>query len=231
MLDILKKVAVLATGGGTDCQSLIDFLAKLVNPAWEIVGIITNNPEAGVRKRAEAAGIHGYLLDFKDEKLDDALVQALDQLQPDLIVLAGWLPKIREKVLAKYEGKIINIHPGRLPETAGLYGLGVHRKVLELGLGRTAINIHYVDAEWDNGRKIATYPIDVPTLDPNNQELAVEEQLQQHVLKIEHQLLPQVVDWLMSADNVYEDEGFTTTVVVDGKKVVDKCRLTVDLAA
>jgi len=134
-------------------------------------------------------------------------------------VLAGYLKKIGAQTLAENAGKFINIHPGPLPATAGKYGVWVHKRVLELGLEQTEINIHYVDGEYDTGRTIVKYPVRVPVTAKwlMDKETATN-QLQQAVLAEEHRLLPKVVDWLLSG-NVFIDEN-GVTVKVDDEVVV-----------
>jgi folate-dependent phosphoribosylglycinamide formyltransferase PurN len=224
----MKRVVVLASGGGTDFQSIIDYHQKLSDPAWKIVGLITNNPEAGAIVRAKKADIIPMTVLAGKEELDGVLQTALTSLEPDLIVLAGWLKMIGPKVLAKYQGKIINIHPGPLPETAGSYGLGVHQKVLELGPSETAINVHFVDADYDTGLKIVTYPVPVLTVAKYLMDKkAGAEILQEHVLNYEHKLLPLVVDLLCDNDELSVTD--TVTVVRDGKEVINHSHLEIDL--
>lgn len=223
----MKKLIILASGGGTDAQSIIDYHAKLEKPSWEIAEIITNNPGAGVIARAEEAGIPHQVLPLKGVALDEALRKAFDAIEPDLVVLAGWLKMIGPKVLAKYGGQIINIHPGPLPATAGLYGLGVHKKVLELELKETAINVHFVDADYDTGQPIVTYPITVLTIASimmDHEEAA--KALQRYVLGYEHKLLPLIVDWLLSCSFMAVHTEGGVDIVINGKSVVKNSRLT-----
>ncbi|MCL1929567.1 hypothetical protein FWF93_00210 [Candidatus Saccharibacteria bacterium] len=224
----LKKVVALASGKGSSVKNLIEYNRKLRNRTWEVVAVVTNKRDAGVIEVAKQFGVECIIIEGNDSVLDDKLVKIFDDIKPDLIVLAGWLRKIGAKVLVKWEGFMINIHPGPTPETAGLYGLGVHRKVRELKLAYTAINIHFVDSGYDTGNKIVSYPIPIPAMLKVfvGTEKAAED-LAQYVLGFEHKLLPLVVDYLMRGE-VSVDNGGLTTIVCDGQEVIKQSRLVND---
>jgi len=227
----MDRVLVLASGGGSNFQSLIDYLAGLKAPNWNIIGLVTSSSSAGALDRAANAGIPSVVVETDNaEERDLKLLEAMEFFEPGLVVLAGWLKKIGPEVLGRYRDSMINIHPGPLPETAGLYGPGVHSRVLELGLTKTAVNIHYVDENYDTGRKIVTYPITVPnTVRQMDGGKEATEALQKHVLSIEHRLLPLLVNSLINTASETVIQGSTTLVLHNGQKIIDKGRLTVDL--
>lgn len=133
-----------------------------------------------------------------------ALLTELENLKPDLIVLAGYLEIIPEEIIKKYENKIMNIHPALIPSFCGngFYGMNVHKAVVEYGVKVTGATVHFVDTGTDTGPVVMQEVVAVESVD-------TPEQVQQKVLKIEHQLLPQAVKLFC------EDK-----ISVDGRKVV-----------
>ena len=190
----MLKIVVCVSGGGTNLQAIIDAIeaGKVTNT--EIMAVISNNAGAKALDRAEAHGIEGILLSPKDfesrEAFNEAFTAKMIELQPDLIVLAGFLVKIPEAMVAAFPGKIINIHPSLIPSFCGVgyYGLKVHEKALERGVKVTGATVHFVDGGMDTGPIIAQKAVYVQPGD-------TPEVLQRRVMEeAEWILLPQAID-------------------------------------
>jgi phosphoribosylglycinamide formyltransferase-1 len=154
--------------------------------------VISNNKSAYALERARKAQIPAfYLSETKlgsPERLDQALVEKFQQYQVDLVILAGYMKKIGPLVLSVYQNRVLNIHPALLPRFGGkkMYGLAVHRAVLESGAKESGVTVHLVDEIYDHGRilaqkKVPVLPGDTP------------EKLAARVLKEEHKLYPEVI--------------------------------------
>lgn len=181
------RIAVLASGGGTNLQAIIDHFASIANPAGTIVLVASNREKSGALERARAAGIATEVFDATDD--GSALLTLLDRANVDLIVLAGYLKHIPENVIREYHGRIINIHPGLLPDFGGpgMYGSRVHAAVLASGATSTGLTVHFVDDEYDHGPVIAQWRVRVKIDD-------TAELLAERVLSAEHIVYPRVVD-------------------------------------
>ncbi len=151
------RVLVCVSGGGTNLQAIIDRVADATITNTEIVGVISNNYGVYSLERAEKAGIKGEVVSPKDfpdrSSFNKAFLAKLDEYNPDLIVLAGFLVVIPPAVIEKYEGRIINIHPSLIPSFCGTgyYGLKVHKAALERGVKVSGATVHFVDAGTDTG--------------------------------------------------------------------------------
>jgi phosphoribosylglycinamide formyltransferase 1 len=178
------RVAVLASGGGTNLQALLD--ACTGSAPARVVLVLSNNPEAGALQRAEKAGVPSRVIgDPRDGRALNAL---LDEARPDLVVLAGYLKLVPSETVAAYAGRMINIHPALLPAFGGpgMYGHRVHEAVIASGARKSGASIHLVTAEYDRGPVIAQEEIPVNPGD-------TAETLAARVLAVEHRLLPAVV--------------------------------------
>ncbi len=186
----MKRIAVFASGGGTDFQSVID--ANLAENFCEISVLIASKGDIGAIERAKKHGIRAEVFskaDYPDlEELYEKLAALLNGLGVDYIVLAGWLKIIPESFIKKFEDRIINIHPSLIPAFCGggYYGLKVHRAVLEYGAKISGCTVHFVNEVPDGGAIIAQRAVDVE--DGDTPEL-----LQARILKVEHMLLPYCV--------------------------------------
>lgn len=181
------RIAVLASGGGTNLQAIIDHFASIANPAGTIVLVASNREKSGALERARSAEIATEVFDATDD--GTALLALLNNASADLVVLAGYLKHIPEKVIREYHGRIINIHPGLLPDFGGpgMYGSRVHAAVLASGATTTGLTIHFVDDEYDHGPVIAQWRVRVKIDD-------TAESLAERVLSAEHIVYPRVVD-------------------------------------
>ena len=190
----MLRVVVLVSGGGTNLQAIIDAVAAGSVSNVELVGVISNNKTVKSLERAKNAGIPAISVSPKDyenrELFKEALLAKVDELHPDLIVLAGFLVAIPEAMVAKYSNRIINIHPSLIPSFCGVgyYGLKVHEKALERGVRVTGATVHFVTEGMDEGPIIAQKAVMV-------QEDDTPEILQRRVMEeAEWLLLPQAID-------------------------------------
>lgn len=153
----MLRVLVMVSGGGTNLQAIIDAVHDGTVTNTELVGVISNNKGAYALERAKNAGIDSAVVspkDYDDRKsFNDALLEKVNSFKPDLIVLAGFLVVIPEKMIDAYENRIINIHPSLIPSFCGTgyYGLKVHEAALARGVKVTGATVHYVDKGTDTG--------------------------------------------------------------------------------
>lgn len=183
------RIAVVASGGGSNLQALIDHFAQLGEArAGDIVLVATDRPDAGALDRARRAGIPTALITSRRAPDGTALATLLEQHRIDLVVLAGYLQLVPAEVTRRYAGRVLNVHPALLPDFGGpgMYGARVHRAVLAAGARTSGPTVHFVDDVYDNGPAIARWP--VPVL-PGDDEHA----LAARVLRAEHLLYPRVV--------------------------------------
>ena len=178
----MLKVAVLVSGGGTDLQSILDACAaKEINA--EVKLVISNRKSAYGLERARLAGIRAEWI--KDE---DVILQCLEEMEIDLVVLAGYLAIVSDKLINRYENRIINIHPSLIPAFCGpgFYGLHVHEATLKRGVKVSGATVHIVSTVVDGGPIILQEAVDIS-------DLTTAEEIQARVLKLEHRILPKAV--------------------------------------
>lgn len=190
----MLRTVVLVSGGGTNLQAIIDAVAAGRITNTELVGVISNNKTVKSLERARSAGIPAVSVSPKDfenrDLFNEAFLEKVNELKPDLIVLAGFLVAIPPKMVAQYSNRIINIHPSLIPSFCGVgyYGLKVHEKALERGVKVTGATVHFVTEGMDEGPIIAQKPVLV-------EESDTPEVLQRRVMEqAEWILLPQAID-------------------------------------
>lgn len=176
------RIAVLASGGGTNLQALLDALGPEA-PA-RVARVVSDRAAAGALRRAEHAGIATAVL--RDPADPAELLEAV--AHAELVVLAGYLRLVPPPVVARFPWRMINIHPALLPAFGGpgMYGRRVHEAVLASGARVTGATVHYADEAYDRGPIIAQWPVPV-LADDDTESLAA------RVLGVEHALLPHVV--------------------------------------
>lgn len=213
----MLRVVVLVSGGGTNLQAIIDSVATGLISNTTIVGVISNNPGVKSLERAEKAGIASVCISpksYEDRQLfNEAFLQKIDEMTPDLIVLAGFLVKIPDAMVTKYSGRIINIHPSLIPSFCGVgyYGLRVHEKALERGVKITGATVHFVTEGMDEGPIIAQKAVAV-------EEGDTPELLQRRVMEqAEWVLLPQAIDDIAN-DRICIVDGKVLSRKTDGQK-------------
>ena len=190
------KIAVLVSGSGSNLQALID-----ANLSGQIVGVVSNKPEAYALQRAENAGIATAVIEHKQyphrEAFDAVMHQQLLDWNVDLVVLAGFMRILSEKFVSAWEGKMINIHPSLLPYYKGMH---THQRVLNTGDQLHGCTVHYVTAELDAGQALAQGVLKVGSHDSVNS-------LAQRVHTLEHIIYPQVVEWICTQTIQHTDQG------------------------
>lgn len=201
----MKKFCVMVSGGGSNLQTLIDAVEG-GEIRGSICGVISSRADAYALQRAEQHGIPAFTVSRAgrpQQQFDDELLAVVEQLQPDFIVLAGFLSILGKELVGHYANRIINIHPALIPSFCGkgFYGLKVHEGAIEYGVKVSGATVHFVDEGTDTGaiimqKTVEVFPEDTPEL------------LQKRVLGVEHTLLPKAVA-LMAEDRI----------VIKGRKV------------
>ena len=160
-------IVCLVSGGGTNLAAIIKAIEEKRIKNVRIKAVISNNSDAYALERAKNAGIDAKCISPKNflnrDEFNKALLDELQGLNPDLIVLAGFLVNISEDIVEAFENKIINIHPSLIPSFCGkgYYGLKVHEAALKRGVKVTGATVHFVDAGIDTGRIILQKAVDV----------------------------------------------------------------------
>ena len=179
------RIAVLASGGGTNLQAILDHFERLGDRrSGDVIVVVSDRPGAGALARARARGIAAEVVAASAD-----VDRVLDAHNIELVVLAGYLRHVPDPVVHRYAGHIVNVHPALLPAFGGpgLYGARVHDAVLAAGVAVTGVTVHFVDEEYDRGTIIAQWPVPVLTGDDG-------ETLAARVLRVEHILYPRVVN-------------------------------------
>ncbi len=185
----MKNIVVLISGSGSNLQAIIDNCnTKYINA--EITCVISNNPGAYGLERATSANINSIVINNKDYKsrscFDSELIKVLDDLNPNLIVLAGFMRILTEKLTSKFFGKIVNIHPSLLPKYPGL---NTHQEVINNKDKIHGVSIHYVSSKLDCGPLIAQGEIKTKAYENINH-------LIKRIHKIEHIIYPEVIKYI-----------------------------------
>ncbi|MGF7429743.1 phosphoribosylglycinamide formyltransferase [Thermoanaerobacterium thermosaccharolyticum] len=183
------RLLVMASGNGTDFQSIIDGIKSGYINA-EIAALISDKEGAYALKRAADNNIPSICVPKKKLKgrFYEELMKVVDKINPDGIILAGFITILNEEIVNKYQNKIINIHPSLIPSFCGkgFYGINVHKAVIEYGVKYTGCTVHFVDAGADTGPIILQEAVKVEDND-------TPETVADKVLKLEHRLLPYAV--------------------------------------
>ena len=190
----MLKIVVCVSGGGTNLQAILDAIDSGEVTNTQVLAVVSNNAGARALDRARTYGIPGIVVSpktFPDrDAFNRAFTEKMCELAPDLVVLAGFLVKIPEEMVAEFSGRIVNIHPSLIPSLCGVgyYGLKVHEKVLERGVKITGATVHFVNEGMDEGPIIAQKAVEVMEGD-------TPETLQRRVMEqAEWILLPRAID-------------------------------------
>lgn len=188
---ISKNIAIFASGEGTNAQRIIDFFknSEMVN----VTLVVSNKEKANVLNRAKAASIETYLLNKSNFLESDSTIQFLKSKNIDLIVLAGFLWMIPENLVKAFPNKIINIHPALLPKFGGkgMYGMNVHRAVIEAKEKQSGISIHFVNEHYDDGEIISQQTCAVSEND-------TPESLAGKIHDLEYEFFPKAIEKVLS---------------------------------
>ena len=186
----MKKIVLFASGGGSNAEKIMQYFGE--KSGFEVSGVFTNNSNAGVIDKAKEYGVPAIV--FTREELNGPeVLQKIQEINPDLIVLAGFLWKFPSNIIAAYPHKVINIHPALLPKYGGkgMYGIHVHTAVLQNKEKESGITIHYVDDNYDEGNIIFQKAILV-------EECLSPEEVALKVLSLEHEHFPVVIENLLN---------------------------------
>lgn len=186
-----KRIAILASGGGSNAEALLRAMQEPSYPAIPVL-IFTNDPMAGVLEKATRYGVPSVILDHKTfasrEAYDAAVVTAVQLMKPDLIALAGYMRILTPVFLQAFKGRVLNIHPSLLPKHGGpgMYGHHVHEAVIKAGDTESGPTVHWVTQEVDGGavilqERVPVLPGDTP------------ETLAARVLDAEHRAYPKAL--------------------------------------
>lgn len=208
----MLDVVVLVSGGGTNLQAVIDAVESGIVTNTRIVGVISNNQNAYALERAKNHGIDAVCVSPKDyesrEAFNESFLKTLDNMQPDLVVLAGFLVVIPPAMIEKYRNRMINIHPSLIPSFCGkgYYGLKVHEAELARGVKVVGATVHFVDEGTDTGPILLQKAVEVEPGD-------TPEVLQRRVMEqAEWKILPEAIHLIANGK----------VSVVDGKTVISE---------
>lgn len=181
------RIGVLVSGSGTNSQAIID-ACKSKKIDAEVVAVISNKKDAFALQRAKRYNIKSVFIDPQKNNFDKKAIGILEKQKVDLVCLAGFLLKLGKNFIKKYKGKILNIHPALLPKFGGknMYGINIHKTVLESGEKVSGCTVHLVDEKYDHGKIILQKKVKVLKED-------TPETLQKKILKQEHKLYPEAI--------------------------------------
>ena len=186
----MKKIVLFASGNGSNVENIIQHFKN--SKVIAVAGVFTNNAQAKVLEKAKNHNIASFVFSKKDLE-SNLVLQKLQSIQPDLIVLAGFLLKFPEHIIAEFPNKIINVHPALLPKYGGkgMYGMHVHKAVLENKEKETGITIHYVNEHYDEGEFIFQTSVNI-------EECQTPEEIAAKIHELEHQYFPITIEKLLT---------------------------------
>ncbi|MFZ6050366.1 phosphoribosylglycinamide formyltransferase [Halocola ammonii] len=184
----MTKIAILASGTGTNARAIIDHFAK--SAIAEVALVITNKPNAGVIEIAKSNAIAVEVI--PNSEIEETLLHTLKKHKTDLVVLAGFLRKIPVDAIRDFEGRMVNIHPSLLPKHGGkgMYGSRVHEAVVNEGDNQSGITIHLVNENYDEGKVIFQVAKEILPED-------TAETVAKKVQKLEHKYYPEIIEQLI----------------------------------
>lgn len=187
----MKNIILFASGSGTNAENIILHFNNKTNIA-KVVAVFSNNENAKVLERAQNLNVESFVFSREDLSAEIVL-NKVQQFKPDLIVLAGFLWKFPQNIIEAYPNKIINIHPALLPKYGGkgMYGMNVHKAILENKELETGITIHYIDEHYDEGDII--FQKSVSVTDCNSPE-----EIANKVHLLEKEFFPQIIEKLIT---------------------------------
>lgn len=186
----MKKIAIFASGNGTNVQRIAEYFSDKKNINISI--ILSNKKDAYVLQRAENLDIPSYIFNRYELYKTDNVLEKLHEHKIDLIVLAGFLWLVPDNILKEYNRRIINIHPALLPKYGGkgMYGAKVHEAIIEANDPETGISIHYVNEKYDEGEIIFQEKIPVEKND-------TPDSIAQKVHQLEYEHFPRVIEEIL----------------------------------
>lgn len=208
-----SRIAVLASGGGSNLQAILEHFDRLgERRGGDVVLVASDRSNAGALERAARHAVTATLHSTPKWPAAPALGDLLGQHEIDLVVLAGYLKLIPPDVVARYNGRIINVHPSLLPAFGGpgMYGQRVHHAVIDAGVRVSGVTVHSVDEVYDHGKIIAQWPVPVfPSDDAGT--------LAARVLRVEHVFFPRVVDAIASGRTIFNTPAASPDAIIDAR--------------
>lgn len=200
----MKRIVILISGRGSNLKAILEAVQNGTLKA-EVAGVISNQKNAQGIEIAKEFGINTISLDHKDfasrQAFDQQLIQVIDQLNPDLVVLAGFMRLLTDEFVTHFEGKLINIHPSLLPSFPGLR---THEQALAKGVKWHGATVHFVSKEMDEGPIIIQGA--VPVLEGDTPQ-----KLADRVLEIEHRIYVQAIKWYLD-DQIRVEAGIVSVI-------------------
>jgi phosphoribosylglycinamide formyltransferase 1 len=186
---VSARIAVFASGGGSNLQALLD--SSVLAAAGQVVLVASDRADAGALRRGADRGLTSAHLEARGRAAAAVAAETIELLRyhrVDFIALAGYLRLVPAEVIREWEGRIVNIHPALLPAFGGhgMYGMNVHRAVIAAGCRVSGATVHFVNEKYDEGRIIAQWPVPVLSRD-------TPESLAARVLAVEHMLYPAAI--------------------------------------
>ncbi|HET8753931.1 MAG TPA: phosphoribosylglycinamide formyltransferase [Salinimicrobium sp.] len=190
-----KNLVIFASGSGTNAENIIKYFQDIQKV--EISGIFSNNPSAGVLERAKKFQVKTYIFGREEFYNSEEILNNLVEIDPDLIVLAGFLWIFPQNILHRFPNKVINLHPALLPKFGGkgMYGMKVHQAVLDKKEAETGISIHFVNEKYDDGEIIFQKRIQVGEND-------TAEDIAGKIHQLEYRYFPKVIEKLLFPEDV-----------------------------
>lgn len=186
----MKRIVIFASGSGSNAENLIKYFSK--SKTASVVQVLTNNPQATVLDRCKKLEVSALSFNRVSLYKTDDVLNILKASKPDLIVLAGFLWKFPENILHEFPNKVINIHPALLPKYGGkgMYGMNVHKAVLENKEKETGITIHFVNEKYDEGEFIFQQATNI-------ENCKTADEIAEKVHELEHEYFPIVIEKLL----------------------------------
>ena len=191
----MKRIAIFASGSGTNTEKIIDYFKEKEN--IEVALVLSNRPDAGVLKIAEKNEVPILIIEKKVFYETDDIVKHLIRFNIDFIVLAGFLWMIPENLIAAFKNKMINIHPALLPKYGGkgMYGVNVHKAVIASGEKETGISIHHINEYYDEGQIIFQARCEIEKED-------TPETIAKKVQALEHKYFPMIIEEIILKNHI-----------------------------
>ncbi|MFC1734022.1 phosphoribosylglycinamide formyltransferase [candidate division KSB1 bacterium] len=194
----MKRIAIFASGSGTNAQRIIEYFKS--NEHVEISLVLSNKSDAFVLKRAINLNVNTFLFNKEQLLNTDIIINKLIEKKIDLVVLAGFLLLLPENILKAFPNRIINIHPALLPKYGGkgMYGMHVHEAVINAGEKESGISIHYVNEKYDEGQIIFQTKCKLEH-NESPQSLAIK------VHQLEYRYYPQIIEKIIAEINLKKE--------------------------
>ncbi len=188
--NVKKKIVVFASGSGTNAENIIKYFQK--SPDASVVAVLSNKRSAKVLKRAHDLKVKALYFDRDSLYNSYDILHILNDINPDLIVLAGFMWIFPEDILKRYPNKIINIHPALLPKYGGkgMYGMNVHEAIIQNKEKESGISIHYVNKNYDEGEVIFQAKTKISEKD-------TPDTLAEKIHTLEHKHFPEIIQQLL----------------------------------